>query len=694
MSSASWTDDPLSSGESDTLNRQPYARRAAQLILQTHSFDSSVVFGLSGPWGSGKTSLLNMITEELTAEAGHWAVARFTPWATSDASGMLEEFYTSLVQALPAKKSKHVKRALGLVAQVTAPAAALIPYAGQSAAELSRMAAAALTTKPSWPEAFTEASNRLKTLRLPILMVVDDIDRLQAEELLILLKVVRLLGRFPGVQYILAYDDETLLRALSTTRDAADQDGSAERYMEKIVQYPLVVPPLLRHQQIQRLNEGLTSLARHADADNGQRRIGGLLDFFVELLRTPRAIDRYLAQLRHHLPMIPPEEVDDEDVMILTLLRVSFPNLVTRLPEFKSQLLTGHTGEPNFSARPSIEYERFDLGQLLESAPARHREAAKRLLVALFPKTKSDRTIVTYGSSTRRGIALEEYFDRYMAMGIPDHDVSDATVTLAVTKACQGEPRELRQLLNSDPDKQLLVLGKARSTDNQPNTDDGRLTLAATLTDAANAMPDEDGSPFSTQQQTMNWIADVVTPLSNGIPASSVLDLLNRLERLDLKLRLWIETQHTIDRQQRPLPAWYAGVQNNLISEATTAVLDHLRSGDDAPTHLPIGYPMHFVLDAGGGDHLRQEINALLDARSIDISILASRVVSASTIVGITPDWQLSSDVRQDTFNQIAPDRDDPWYSLPAEPDLNLRDLSWANRRRFAAGRVKRPGTT
>jgi len=100
MTATTWTDEALRTGEHDALGRLPYARRAAELIHTTHSFESSAVFGLSGPWGSGKTSLVNMIVEELQREHPKWAVARFTPWATSDVSGLLAEFYSSLAEAL------------------------------------------------------------------------------------------------------------------------------------------------------------------------------------------------------------------------------------------------------------------------------------------------------------------------------------------------------------------------------------------------------------------------------------------------------------------------------------------------------------------------------------------------------------------------------------------------------------------
>ncbi|MGP5600020.1 P-loop NTPase fold protein, partial [Glutamicibacter arilaitensis] len=206
--------------------------------------------------GSGKTSLVNMIVEDLQKKHSEWEVSRFTPWATSDVMGLLGEFYSTIAEVLPKKRGRRVRKALAVTASVAAPAANLIPYAGGTAAEGIRLAGEALAKLPSWEVAFGKASEELKKLQKPILVVVDDIDRLNGDELLTLLKVVRLLGRFNGVHYILAYDDETLYRSMMSSNAVSSHDGTAERFMEKIVQYPLFVPPLLRHQQISRLNSG------------------------------------------------------------------------------------------------------------------------------------------------------------------------------------------------------------------------------------------------------------------------------------------------------------------------------------------------------------------------------------------------------------------------------------------------------
>ena len=67
-----------------------------------------------------------------------------------------------------------------------------------------------LQKQKPWKVLFEELSNGLRELNSPILVIVDDIDRLQVDELLVLLKVVRLLGRFPGVDFLLAYDEQKI----------------------------------------------------------------------------------------------------------------------------------------------------------------------------------------------------------------------------------------------------------------------------------------------------------------------------------------------------------------------------------------------------------------------------------------------------------------------------------------------------
>lgn len=691
MADQAWTDEALHSGTEDGLGRLPYARRAAELIHSTHSFDSSAVFGLSGPWGSGKTSLVNMIVEELVKAHPKWAVARFTPWATSDVAGLLGEFYSSLVEVLPKKRGQQVRRALAITASVAAPAAKLIPIAGDVAAEGVRAAGEALAKSTSWQVAFNKASHKLRELEQPILIVVDDIDRLHGEELMALLKVVRLLGRFDGVQYLLAYDDETLYRSLTASRSVNPPDGSAERFMEKIVQYPLFVPPLLRHQQLARLSAGIAGVSReYIEGGASERRLSGLVDCFTSLLTTPRSIDRYVAQLRHHLPLLPADEVDDEDVQLLTLIRVCFPALFNSIPRCRSELISGHTGEMK-SGSGQMGFESFGIEPLLAVVTKDLRSTARQLLVSLFPKIRSKTEFSVYESHRRQSVQHEEYFDRYFAMGILDHDVSDVTVAKAVAAATGGNSDDLAELLLADPDDlHSLVLSKATIPTNQPSSDEGRIQLAQVLAGISNQLPSDDHSPFSDQDQILSWIAGLLAALDKNTPAKVVLHVIESLQGSSLRIRAWERLRNAIETgRPADVPPWYAEAAAQLVKDSTESFLEHLKLGDDAEEATGVGYQIHFVLrhDAEG---LRTRVHELLESKDSDVSVVASRLVSVRTRSGVRTDWQLSREFDQETFNQVAPPGDDPWYDEPVK-DVDPRDLSWANRRRFAAGRVSPP---
>lgn len=685
-----WTDAPITAKSEDELGRTDYAVHAARLIADSHSWEDSIVFGLTGPWGSGKSSMLAMISEELDATYTGWQVARFTPWATGDVAGLLGDFYASLSQALPRRRSKEIRNALGTLAQVSAPAANAIPWAGSAAASAASSVGAALKKQTPWDKAFKTAASELRRLNTPVLLIADDIDRLQAEELLALLKVVRLLGRFPGVHYLLAYDESTLFQTLSKANLVGEDDGAAARFMEKIVQYPLVVPPLLSTQLLARLDAGLD--AALADAGRSQpasRRLGRLFEVYRSQLGTPRAIDRYLAQLRHHLPLVEPEEIDDEDVIVLTLLRTAFPTLYQQLPRWRDQLISGRTGD----AKPSttgVEYEPFDIEPLLEMVPKRSQSDAQTLLTDLFPKLRSGG--MSYGSSHRR-ISDTRYFDRYFAMGIPSHDVSDIEVAKATADVGQGQPAALTMLLSqASPDRVVLVVDKGRRfTENLTKDAAGdalRLALVKLLVAVLDSVPDKPSFFLSPRERVAAWTSQVVTQLTDKVSADALLNALDATSKLEAK----IEVIYSADRDEGPRPACLDQVIAGLSVQATEHLIAHLEAQDAAPENTQPGWLIYFLLSAGQAAPLAVAVAAGLASGAFTISDVAARTVPTRILNGVGTKYELS-DFDQETFDALVPPTPDPWYqSLKAVVDKH--DLSWANRRAYAAGRAKQPPAT
>ena len=72
-------DLPITKSSEDTLNRSSFAKNLAKTISQ-YSLQSSFTIGLYGEWGSGKTSLVNMVLEFAEEMDENTIILRFNPW--------------------------------------------------------------------------------------------------------------------------------------------------------------------------------------------------------------------------------------------------------------------------------------------------------------------------------------------------------------------------------------------------------------------------------------------------------------------------------------------------------------------------------------------------------------------------------------------------------------------------------------
>lgn len=428
-----WRDDPIKTIADDRLRRAPIAQRAARLIADNHSPESSVVYGFEGPWGSGKSSAINLLTSYLVETGSEWKVVTFTPWATTGTEGLLSEFFASLATVAPRENGAKVRGLLASYADIARPLVSLIPLAGSALVEASKTLEHRLA-KP-WNVAFDEIAAALRELKTPVLVVVDDIDRLQPSELLDLLKVVRLLGRFPGVDFLLAYDEQTLVETLQNPGQWTGSKARARAFMEKIVQYPLSIPPLLTSQIVGMLSTGLTEIVtpERVETSFDKQRFGDIiLTTMPRQLATPRAIERFLAQVREQFRAHDLDEVNDVDLILATFLRVQFPDVFTRLQSRKTDLTRVTSPYFGFNQTKEKQPDWNDLVQVLDREDDRH--DAMAVLRALFPAMRDGNV-----SSVRTGrIAHRDYFDRYLAQAIPEGDIPDSLVSQALARAAAG----------------------------------------------------------------------------------------------------------------------------------------------------------------------------------------------------------------------------------------------------------------
>src|SRR5687768_17392863 len=87
-------DNPIRSKTEDSLGRDRVARSIARAVREADASEGYVI-GILGPWGSGKTSLLNLVKEELAA-APALTIVEFNPWMFSGAEQLVEAFFNEL----------------------------------------------------------------------------------------------------------------------------------------------------------------------------------------------------------------------------------------------------------------------------------------------------------------------------------------------------------------------------------------------------------------------------------------------------------------------------------------------------------------------------------------------------------------------------------------------------------------------
>lgn len=349
-------DAPILSSEEDDLGRAPVAHDFAQTIRELDTSHGLVV-GVLGPWGHGKSSFINLMREQFE-EKPALTVVDFNPWMFSGSNQLVSFFFTEVGAELNVRSQSRFGKTADWLAQyggILKPASQFVPLPG--AALAGEAAAAALTGLASSTDADHSAkklrdkiTKELGALTQPIVVVIDDIDRLTTIEIREIFKLVRLTASFPNIIYILAFDRERVEQALT-------EDGVPGRaYLEKIIQLSFDVPQapekLLRSQVFAELDRIVTPVA-NATLDDA-RWSDVYFEVVDPLFANMRDVTRYAISARSTIKSLG-AEIDLVDLLAMEALRVFRPELTQRLSQLRAVLtstrdLMGRKDERNQDA--------------------------------------------------------------------------------------------------------------------------------------------------------------------------------------------------------------------------------------------------------------------------------------------------------------------------------------------------------
>jgi predicted KAP-like P-loop ATPase len=380
-------DLPINTPERDLFGVDPFMRALARSILGMKA-PHGVVIALNGPWGSGKSSAINILKHQLNdaVEAGHLEVVSFNPWWFRGEEALVLAFFRELYAATKPSLTAKAKTALPKLGArllkaggVVAPAADLLGASGAGAVASGAM---------EWLSGLVEDSDSVEKLHAELaaalagqakrfIVLIDDIDRLTPEEALAMFRLVKSVGRLPNIIYLLAFDR---ILAEKVVADRFPSEGP--HYLEKIVQASFELPA---PNEADLHKHTLSKIHEIAGAPD-EHLIVHVMNLFHEVvapeIRTPRDSVRFINAFSVTWPAVA-GDVDLGDFLALEAYRLFRPAIYQAIRANKDLLCGPATSG---LGRPSITHEQLD-GRLLSSVTDTIR--FRRGLMRLFPKLES-----------------------------------------------------------------------------------------------------------------------------------------------------------------------------------------------------------------------------------------------------------------------------------------------------------------
>jgi len=506
------SDRPINEVEQDLLGRSGFSQDLAKAIAGWHGNDSLVV-ALHGDWGSGKSSIKNMALNELKKIKEHKPdIIEFSPWEWAAQDKITSSFFQeiSLTIGLKDKSSEGKKlakllkkygRYLNTGETITSGLASALPILfvlvtffgiggnfsdevwakNTSTAFLSLFAGWGLWL--AWGKKLlnqlagnSEASAKEEELTIsqlrqaltdlltkrgkPVIIVLDDLDRLTTEQLRMVFQLVKANTEFPNVVFVLLFQRDLVEKKLT------DGKQTGRDYLEKIIQVPFDIPKIetsrLHNLLFQKLNEIIDrdkyALTTFDSTYWGNVFHSSLSSYFNNL----RNVYRFTSTLSFHFSLYQSKnafEVNPVDLIAIECIRLFEPDVYKKISQSKSFFTEARSvrDEPNRVK----EEEKFN--QILNLTKEGNKEKLRDLLHYIFPtlgrisgQTYASNVYDTWLRDMR--VCHPSNFDKYFLFSIPSGELSHSELQemLALTNDSKALTNFIKELHKRDVLKNAL----------------------------------------------------------------------------------------------------------------------------------------------------------------------------------------------------------------------------------------------
>jgi len=445
MSGHDYDDNPITNPEQDRLGVDPFAHAIAQSIRHMKAPEGSVI-AINGPWGSGKSSAVNLVTHHLgdARAAGKIEFVKFSCWWFRGEEALATAFFNELGAVLGGtihQAQKLLSRLRNRVLQ-TAPLIGTIanvfgPGSGPWAKAVTDTVARLTTGLETVEQLHAQLHEALAKSDKRFLVVIDDIDRLSPEEALQMFRLVKSVGQLPNVIYLIAYDRE-LAERLVQVRFPSE----GPHYLEKIVQavFELPAPRVPDLHAI-----FIENIEQICNPQLNQEETHHFHNVFVEVIGPEIKMPRDVVRLANAVSVTWPAvagEVDLGDFLAIEALRVFQPGLYRAIRQNRGRLC--QLRDSRLARNREQEADEADHA-LLNNVKKEKRQHYREVLKRLFPAMEDVWSNKSYGPefadlwARRRRVSSGRHFDTYFRLSIGDDTLPAALVRELIERADDEE---------------------------------------------------------------------------------------------------------------------------------------------------------------------------------------------------------------------------------------------------------------
>lgn len=307
--------------ENDSFNRLAFIEAITNQIINTKPENSAFSIGISAKWGNGKTSFLYSIKEQLKNDSNILLID-LNVWKLNNSIQFIDNFLKSLKDVL----SPYSLTVNNLIKDY---AVILSKGAKYADIDLTGSLTHIFDRSENAESQFNLINSEIKKIDKKVVVFIDDIDRLDKQEIFEVIKLIRNSANFSNTFFVTAYDRNYILNAISDINSY-----NTNTFLEKIFQLEFAIPPIPFNKIQKELERELKLLIKESHfKDYKKIQHKGILhvdygvsDLTSYFIKNMRDVVRFVNSLKLNYKFIQ-NDIYFIDFYSIELIRFKYPDL-------------------------------------------------------------------------------------------------------------------------------------------------------------------------------------------------------------------------------------------------------------------------------------------------------------------------------------------------------------------------------